>query len=80
MIALRVLLGIAMSGIYPGLTWLISSWYTRKEQQLRYAYLLTGEVIVLATGSIVNYGLNKLNGRGGIAGWRYMFMVSKSTH
>lgn len=30
MIALRVLLGIAMSGIYPGLTILISAWYTRE--------------------------------------------------
>lgn len=29
MIALRILLGIAMAGIYPGLTYLISTWYTR---------------------------------------------------
>lgn len=34
MIALRVLLGICMSGIYPGLTYLISTWYTRREQQV----------------------------------------------
>ncbi|XDG01052.1 hypothetical protein ABKA04_000667 [Annulohypoxylon sp. FPYF3050] len=75
MIALRVLLGIAMSGIYPGLTYLISTWYPRREQQTRFAFLQTGEVIILATGGIVNYGLNQLNGRGGIAGWRYMFLV-----
>ncbi|KAI0004777.1 putative MFS transporter [Xylariaceae sp. FL0662B] len=75
MIALRVLLGMAMSGIYPGLTYLISTWYPRKEQQTRFAFLQTGEVIVLATGGIVNYGLNQLDGRGGIAGWRYMFLV-----
>lgn len=35
----------------------------------------SGEVIILATGSIVNFGLNQLDGRGGIAGWRYMFLV-----
>ena len=75
MIALRVLLGMAMSGIYPGLTYLISTWYTRSEQQLRFAYLQTGEVLILATGGIVNYGLNHLNGRGGLAGWRWMFLV-----
>ncbi|KAI0129161.1 putative MFS transporter [Xylariales sp. AK1849] len=75
MIALRVLLGIAMSGIYPGLTYLISTWYPRREQQTRFAYLQSGEVVVLATGSIVNYGLNKLNGQGGLPGWRYMFLV-----
>jgi MFS family permease len=75
MIALRILLGMAMSGIYPGLTYLISTWYTRKEQQLRFALMQSGEVIVLATGSIVNFGLNKLNGSSGIKGWQWMFIV-----
>ena len=64
MIALRVLLGMAMSGIYPGLTYLISTWYLRDEQQTRFAFLQTGEVIILATGGIVNFGLNTLDGRG----------------
>lgn len=75
MIALRVLLGISMSGIYPGLSYLISCWYTRKEQQLRFAFLQTGEVFILATGGLVNYGLQKLSGHGGLEGWRWMFLV-----
>ena len=64
-----------MAGIYPGLTLLISSWYTREEQQLRFAFLQSGEVIILATGSIVNFGLNHLDGRGGLKGWQWMFVV-----
>jgi MFS family permease len=44
MIALRILLGMAMSGIYPGLSYLISTWYLRREQQTRYAFLQSGEV------------------------------------
>jgi sugar phosphate permease len=75
MIALRILLGIAMSGVYPGLTYLISTWYTRKEQQLRFALLQSGEVIVLATGAIVNFCLNQLDGRSGLKGWQWMFVV-----
>ncbi|KAF2750576.1 MFS general substrate transporter [Sporormia fimetaria CBS 119925] len=75
MIALRILLGIAMSGVYPGLTYLISTWYTRREQQLRFAFLQSGEVIVLATGGIVNFGLNRLNGSHGLKGWQWMFLV-----
>lgn len=75
MIALRVLLGISMAGIYPGLTYLISTWYTRKEQQLRFALLQSGEVVILATGSIVNYGLNHLDHRHGLRGWQYMYLV-----
>ncbi|KAK3694446.1 major facilitator superfamily domain-containing protein [Podospora appendiculata] len=75
MIALRILLGAAMSGIYPGLTYLISTWYPRREQQLRFAYMQSGEVVILATGSLVNYGLNRQDGRGRLAGWRWMFIV-----
>ncbi|CAO2656653.1 Nn.00g054560.m01.CDS01 [Neocucurbitaria sp. VM-36] len=77
MIALRILLGIAMSGVYPGLTYLISTWYTRKEQQLRFALMQSGEVIVLATGGIVNFGLNQLNGKY-LKGWQWMFVVQGS--
>jgi len=75
MIVLRVLLGISMAGIYPGLTYLISAWYTRQEQQLRFAFLQSGEVILLATGSIVNYGLNHLDHRGHLRGWQWMYIV-----
>ncbi|KAH6638180.1 major facilitator superfamily domain-containing protein [Boeremia exigua] len=75
MIALRILLGIAMSGVYPGLTYLLSIWYTRKEQQLRFALMQSGEVSILAAGSIVNYGLNRLDGAHGLKGWQWMFVV-----
>ena len=75
MIVMRVLLGIFMSGIYPGLALLISSWYRREELQLRFAFLQCGEVIVLATGGIVNFSLNNLDGRGGVKGWQWMFIV-----
>jgi sugar phosphate permease len=75
MIALRILLGICMSGVYPGLSYLISTWYRREEQQTRFAFLQCGEVTILATGSIVNFGLNKLNGQAGLKGWQYMFLV-----
>ena len=75
MIAMRILLGIAMSGIYPGLTYILSIWYTRKEQQVRFALMQSGEVTVLATGSLVNYGLNLLNNAHGLKGWQWMFIV-----
>ncbi|KAK4658886.1 hypothetical protein QC762_0003120 [Podospora pseudocomata] len=75
MIALRILLGAAMAGIFPGLAYLISTWYPRGEQQLRFAFMQSGEVVVLATGSLVNYGLNRLDGRRGLEGWRWMFVV-----
>lgn len=78
MIVMRVLLGICMSGVYPGLALLVSSWYRREELQLRFAFLQCGEVIVLATGGIVNFGLNNLDGRGGLKGWQWMYVFQGS--
>lgn len=75
MILMRVLLGICMSGIYPGLFLLISTWYKRDELQLRFAFLQCGEVIILATGGIVNFGLNNLHGSGSLKGWQWMYVV-----
>ncbi len=75
MIVLRCLLGASMSGIFPGLAYLISTWYPRSEQQLRFALMQSGEVVILATGSLVNYGLNRLDGRAALEGWRWMFIV-----
>jgi MFS family permease len=75
MVGLRVLLGIAQSAVFPGLSYLISTWYTRKEQQLRFAFLQTGEVIIVGLGIILNYGLSGLDGKRGLAGWRWMFLV-----
>ncbi|RDL38432.1 uncharacterized protein BP5553_02772 [Venustampulla echinocandica] len=75
MVGLRVLLGIMQSSIFPGLSYLISTWYTRKEQQLRFAFLQSGEVIILGLGGFLNFGLNHLNGRGGLKGWQWMFLV-----
>lgn len=75
MVLLRILLGIAAAGIYPGLAYLISTWYPRHEQQLRFAGLQVGQVLILATGGIVNYALSRLDGTHGLAGWRYMFLV-----
>lgn len=71
MIVLRVLLGVFTAGIYPGLTYLISTWYTRKEQQLRFAYLQAGQVVILATGTILNYGLSKLDRHDQKRSWQW---------
>ncbi|KAG5290889.1 MFS transporter [Histoplasma capsulatum G186AR] len=76
MIVVRFFLGMSVSGMYPGLTYLISTWYTREEQQLRFAFLQAGEVSLLASGNIMNYGLNLLGDRSGLEGWRWMFLVN----
>jgi MFS family permease len=75
MIGLRILLGVFQSAIFPGLSYLISTWYTRKEQQLRFAFLQAGEVTIVGLGGFLNFGLYHLDGKAGLTGWRWMFLV-----
>ncbi|KAJ5902609.1 hypothetical protein N7495_003137 [Penicillium taxi] len=51
-----------MPGIYSGLTYLISTWFPRREQQLRFVLLQSGGVLGLTTANIVSFGLNHLDG------------------
>ncbi|KAL3421325.1 major facilitator superfamily transporter [Phlyctema vagabunda] len=75
MVVLRLLLGMSQACVFPGLSYLVSTWYTRKEQQLRFAFLLCGEVSIIGLGAFSNFGLNHLDGVAGLAGWRWMFLV-----
>ncbi|KAI2791490.1 hypothetical protein POX_c04351 [Penicillium oxalicum] len=74
-ILLRVIQGMAIAGMYPGLTYLISTWYLRREQQLRFAILQAVEVVLLALGNVLNWRLAGLDGVRGYAGWRWMYLV-----
>lgn len=75
MIAMRVLLGIAVAPVLPGASYLVSSWYPRREQGLRYAILQVFQTCVMATGTLISFGLNHLDGRAGLRGWRWMYLV-----
>ncbi|TFK29447.1 MFS general substrate transporter [Coprinopsis marcescibilis] len=71
----RVLLGVFEAPFFPALLWLISAWYKRHEVQKRMAafYLLT--VTAGGLSPLLAYGLSLLNGKGGLEGWRWIFVV-----
>ncbi|KAH6603197.1 phthalate transporter [Trichoderma cornu-damae] len=77
--ALRVVLGVLEAGFFPGVVYLLSTWYTRYEVGKRYSfyYLLSG--ITSGFAGILAYGtatqLMQLNGREGLSGWRWIFII-----
>lgn len=75
MTGLRVILGVFEAGFYPGSVYLLSTWYPRYELQKRNAgFYLIGSM-ASAFGGILAYGLMQLNGRAGLSGWRWIFIV-----
>jgi MFS family permease len=75
---LRVILGTLEAGFFPGCVYLLSTWYPRYELQRRNAaFFLIGTVVAAFTG-ILAYGLMQMAGIQGLAGWRWIFIVSYS--
>jgi MFS family permease len=77
---LRVILGILEAGFFPGCVYLLSTWYPRYELQKRNAaFYLIGSTASAFAG-ILAYGLMQMAGIGGLAGWRWIFIVSYGRH
>ncbi|KAJ5358935.1 MFS general substrate transporter [Penicillium cataractarum] len=75
-IVVRVLLGFAESPFFAGALLLISSWYKPQEIAPRVAVMYCGNTIANGFGGMLAAGiLNGLDGAGGLAGWRWLFII-----
>ncbi|KAJ2917764.1 hypothetical protein MD484_g2676, partial [Candolleomyces efflorescens] len=71
----RMLLGALEAGFFPGLVFIITTWYTRHEVQQRLAAFYIFSVVIGGFSAIFAYLLTLLSGKRGIAGWRWIFIV-----
>ncbi|OCK80473.1 MFS general substrate transporter [Lepidopterella palustris CBS 459.81] len=74
-VALRVLLGIFEAGFIPGCAYLISCWYERYQMQTRISIFFSLSLLASAFGNILAYGLIHMDGVGGLAGWRWVYII-----
>lgn len=76
LIAVRFFLGISEAPFFPGVFYLLSCWYTRKELALRFAILYSGLVLATAFSGLLAAGIFAgLGGKAGLAGWQWLFIV-----
>ncbi|KAI7858788.1 major facilitator superfamily domain-containing protein [Circinella umbellata] len=72
---IRVLLGLFEAGFYPGIVFLIGTWYTKRELGKRMAMLtICGSLGNGISGVIQAAMLKTMDGYLGISGWRWMFV------
>ncbi|PHH61470.1 hypothetical protein CDD81_317 [Ophiocordyceps australis] len=80
LVIIRFFLGFVEAPFFPGAVFLMSSWYTRAELTRRIAWFYCGNTLASMFGGLVAYGILKnLSGLGGIAGWRWLFIIEGST-
>jgi len=71
----RVLLGVFEAGFFPALVFIITTWYKRHEVQKRLAAFYLISLVLGGFSSIFAYGLTFLMGKGGLAGWAWIFII-----
>ncbi|CAO3608757.1 unnamed protein product [Cunninghamella blakesleeana] len=72
---LRFFLGLAESGCYPGIIFLLGNWYTKKELGKRTSIItMFGTLGGALSGLIQALILKTIDGFLGISGWRWLFL------
>lgn len=73
--ASRLLLGLFESGMFPCLALYLSTFYRPQEQALRISYLFVSSALSGSFGGLFAYALLKMDGVGGLQGWRWLFII-----
>jgi len=71
----RFFLGVTESGLFPGVAYYITMWYCRHEAQWRQALFFSAASIAGAFSGLLAYGIAHMDGVGGLAGWRWIFIL-----
>ncbi|KAJ5690847.1 hypothetical protein N7462_005239 [Penicillium macrosclerotiorum] len=74
-LASRFFLGVAESGLFPGVVYYISMWYKRNEQHYRVALFFSAASLAGAFGGILAWAIAHMDGVGGLGGWRWIFIL-----
>ena len=73
--ALRFLLGVAEAGFFPGIILYLTYWFPAAERARAIAQFMTATAIAGVIGGPVSGALLTLDGRGGLAGWQWLFLI-----
>lgn len=68
MAAMRALLGMFESCLFPGAAYLIACWYPRKQMARRSAAFYITSIAVGGLGNLLGYGISKMHGMRGYSG------------
>ncbi|KAL4260386.1 MFS transporter superfamily protein [Pleurotus pulmonarius] len=71
----RTILGALEAGFFPACTYIISTWYVRREVQKRLTGFYVVSVMVGGFSSAMAGGIAELEGTSGLSGWQWIFMI-----
>ncbi|KAJ7049979.1 MFS general substrate transporter [Mycena amicta] len=75
LVGVRILLGVAEAGLFPGVVYYLSLWYPRHMLQLRVGYFFGAASMAGAFSGLLAYGINFMSGIQGLEGWSWIFIL-----
>jgi MFS transporter, ACS family, tartrate transporter len=72
---LRILLGAAEAGFFPGIVYYLTRWFPARERARAFALFMTAALGAGVIGAPVSGALLTLDGFMGIRGWQWLFLI-----
>ena len=72
---LRLLLGIIIAGMWPGMAYYLTLFYPPSRTGKRIGQYFTAAQVSAAVVGLVSAGFQKMDGLGGLVGFRWMFLL-----
>jgi len=72
---LRLLLGIAEAGFFPGITFYLATWFPAEYRARMLAWFLVAIPASTVIGGPVSGLVLEMDGVGGLAGWQWLFII-----
>jgi MFS family permease len=75
LIGLRLLLGACEAGYFPGITFYLTFFYSRRELGLRIFLLFTASAVAGSCGGLLGYAIGHMDGVRGWSAWRWLMII-----
>ncbi|MEW9580387.1 MFS transporter [Paraburkholderia sp. DGU8] len=72
---LRILLGVAEAGFFPGIIFLLTLWFPAAYRGRVVGYFMAAIPLSTVIGGPISGALLSLDGRGGLAGWQWVYLI-----
>lgn len=75
LVGVRICLGVAEAGLFPGVVYYLSIWYPRHMLQLRIGLFFGAASLAGAFSGLLAYGISFMSGTRGLLGWSWIFIL-----